>query len=198
MERIWGDWEDPTDIRAISYKCGYCNKEVAPSLGLNCEDVDEMGHEFYVAHVCICSSCNRATYIEPSNNYQVPSPKLGNDILYLPEDIKELYDEIRNCISVNAYNAVVLLARKLLMNVAVSKGAEENKKFVYYVDFFEQKNLIPSGSKEWVDHIRKMGNEATHELPSVDYDNAKEIIIFAEILLKLIYEFPNRIIAKSF
>lgn len=79
------------------------------------------------------------------------------------------------------------------MNIAVSKGAEEGKSFASYVDYLAKKGYAPPGSEEWVDHIRKKGNEATHEIPHMTLDDAKELITFSEMLLKFIYEFPKRI-----
>jgi hypothetical protein len=52
---------------------------------------------------------------------------------------------------------------------------------------------VPPNGKHWVDHIRKKGNEATHEIALMGADDAADLIVFSEMLLKFIYEFPNRI-----
>jgi len=44
--------------------------------------------------------------------------------------------------------------------------------------------------KEWVDIIRNKGNEATHEIVIMNQSDAEELINFAGMLLKFIYEFP--------
>jgi hypothetical protein len=44
-----------------------------------------------------------------------------------------------------------------------------------------------------VDHIRKKGNEATHEIALMGQADAEELIGFTEMLLKFIYEFPARV-----
>jgi len=64
----------------------------------------------------------------------------------------------------NAFTATVLCCRKLLMHIGVEKGAEKGKNFIEYVEFLSSKNYIPPDGKEWVDHIRKKGNEANHEI----------------------------------
>jgi len=81
---------------------------------------------------------------------------------------------------------------KILMNVAVKHGAPENKRFVDYVSFFVDQHYVPPNAKGWVDHIRAKGNEATHEITATSEADAKTLIDFAEMLLKLTYELPNR------
>jgi len=49
--------------------------------------------------------------------------------------------------SVNAYTASVLCCRKLLMNLAVSKGAKEGENFFKYVDYLATKGYIPPNGK---------------------------------------------------
>jgi hypothetical protein len=44
-----------------------------------------------------------------------------------------------------------------------------------------------------VDHIRKKGNEANHEIALMTRVDAEELLSFSEMLLKFIYEFPSRI-----
>ena len=76
------------------------------------------------------------------------------------------------------------------MNIGVQEGAEEGKSFVYYIDFLADKGFIPPNGRAWVDHIRKKGNEATHEIALMTSVDASELVKFTEMLLKFIYEFP--------
>lgn len=79
------------------------------------------------------------------------------------------------------------------MNIGVQEGAQEGKTFVHYVDFLANKGYIPPNGKAWVDHIRKKGNEATHEISVMGGTDAAELLTFTEMLLKFIYEFPNSV-----
>ncbi len=79
------------------------------------------------------------------------------------------------------------------MNVAVGLGADPNKSFISYVEYLADKGYVPPNGKGWVDHIRKKGNEANHEIRLMTQPDAEELISFAEMLLKFIYEFPSRI-----
>ncbi len=78
------------------------------------------------------------------------------------------------------------------MNISVSKGAKENQTFQQYVDYLDENNFIPNGTKDWVDAIRTQGNEANHEITLSTEEQAEEILGFTEMLLRLIYEFPSK------
>ena len=95
--------------------------------------------------------------------------------------------------SVASYTGSVLLSRKLLMNIGVELGAEEGKSFVFYVNYLADQGYIPPNGRGWVDHIRKKGNEATHEIALMSKEDAEELISFSEMLMKFTYEFPNKI-----
>jgi len=83
------------------------------------------------------------------------------------------------------------------MNIAVSKGAKEGLKFAEYVQYLADKGFVPPDGKAWVDHIRKKGNEATHQIAIMTKEDAQDLITFIEMLLKLIYEFPKAIERKD-
>ena len=104
--------------------------------------------------------------------------------------MREIYDEARQATSALSYTAAVLCCRKLLMHIAVAKGAKAGESFASYVDFLAVQNYVPPDAKEWVDHIRKTGNEANHEIVIMKREDAEDLLAFAEMLLKIIYEFP--------
>jgi Domain of unknown function (DUF4145) len=64
---------------------------------------------------------------------------------------------------------------------------------VAYVEYLAGRGYVPPNGKTWVDHIRKKGNEATHEINIMKQQDAQDLLIFAEMLLKFIYEFPKKV-----
>jgi len=80
----------------------------------------------------------------------------------------------------------------LLMNIAVNKGARQRGSFRYYVDYLASKHYVSPDSKEWVDRIRRRGNDANHEIVLMEKSDADDLLSLAEMLLKIIYEFPSR------
>lgn len=177
-------------LRARKYICGYCNNKVAPEMGWNHKD-NRHGPQIY-----ICPNCDKPTYFVGAS--QTPGVSYGNDVEEIDdEDTKLLYNEARNCCSIESYTASVLCCRKLLMNIAVSKGASKGLSFNKYVEYLSDNHFIPPGSEKWVHHIRKKGNEATHEIAIMGENDAIELITFIEMLLKFIYEFPARMREKN-
>jgi hypothetical protein len=64
---------------------------------------------------------------------------------------------------------------------------------ITYVKHLADSGYVPPNGKGWVDHIRKKGNEANHEIVLMTKADAEELIAFAEMLLKFIYEFPAKV-----
>jgi hypothetical protein len=95
--------------------------------------------------------------------------------------------------AVASYTAAVLACRKLLMNVAVSQGAAAGDRFIAYVDHLASAGFVPPNARGWLDHIRRKSNEANHEISLMTKADAEDLVTFAEMLLKLIFEFPNRV-----
>ncbi len=192
MERRDGHWGDSEEAKLgwrtpVQFVCPYCGREVASERGWSCHYRDEA-----VAEVRICPNCNRAIFFEDEKQY--PGAPIGNPIKHLPPSIETLYNEARASASANAPTATVLALRKLLMNIAVNKGAPTGQTFQQYVDYLASKGYVSPDGKMWVDHIRKKGNDANHEIALMDASDAEELMAFAEMLLKTIYEFPNRIL----
>ena len=138
--------------------------------------------------------CHYPTLFDESTGsvIQIPGISFGKSIEHLPDDVQKLYEEIRRATSSQSYTAAVLACRKLLMHIAVEKGAETNKTFSFYVKYLADNHYAPPGSQSWVDKIRDSGNEATHEIKIMTKEEAEELVNFIEMLLTFIYEFPGK------
>lgn len=79
------------------------------------------------------------------------------------------------------------------MHIAVAQKADAGKSFVEYVEYLADQGYVPPNGRGWVDHIWIKGNEANHEIRLMAKPDAEELISFAEMLLKFVYEFPQRV-----
>ncbi|AJH02109.1 hypothetical protein LF65_05601 [Clostridium beijerinckii] len=187
-------WNSREELPSKDFICHNCGKNVCSNKGYRYGE--KIGVEFIryedKAFIYICHNCEAPTYFDKEGK-QVPGVLYGDNITFLSEEIEGVYNEARNCFSINAFTSVVLCCRKLLMNISCELGANEGLKFVQYIDYLENNNHIPSRAKQWVDKIRLLGNDGTHKLESRTKADAELAILFTSMLLKLIYEMPGRL-----
>lgn len=184
--RVPGEWHQEVQLPGRYYLCGHCGANIASERGYRSNQDTKIGPIIY-----ICGGCNRPSFFYES--IQIPSSPLGASVMNLPPDIQTVYEEARQCCSVQAYTSSVLVCRKLIMHVAVNKSAKENQSFAHYVDYLADQGYVPPDGKAWVNRIRTQGNEATHEIVVKSLTDAQEVLGFVEMLLKFIFEFPARI-----
>lgn len=177
------DWRNQEELSPRSFSCGYCTLVVGAHRGYLHTSGDRA--------IYLCPNCAQPNFFKLEGRCPEPTP--GEDVKFLPKDIEQLYLEARRCVGISAATASVLICRKLLMNIAVAQEAAEGQTFVSYVDHLANTGFIPPNGRAWVDHIRKKGNEANHEIKIMSADDAKELIAFLEMLLKFVYEFPARV-----
>ena len=184
------NWHSHSQVPSRSYTCGHCGNPLASNQGYFA-DLD--GSQQRRDYIYICHFCGKPTYFNIDGT-QTPKAKVGNEVKGInDESVLKLYDEVRKSAGVDAPTVTVMGCRIILMHVAVAKGAKENQSFEFYVDFLDKKGYIPTGLKKWAEVIRKMGNKANHKITIVTDEQAKNILSFTEVLLKIIYEMPAEI-----
>jgi hypothetical protein len=167
--------------------CGFCGTKVSS------EKAYKYSHSTQTqAKIFICPACKNPTYFN-NRNEQIPGFLFGNPVQSVPKELNSLYEEARKCTQNNCFTSAVLISRKILMNIAVMEGAKVGLSFLDYVNYLSNKNFVPPNGKHWIDYIRKKGNEANHEITIMNLDDAQKLIMFIEMLLKFIYEFPSLI-----
>ena len=135
----------------------------------------------------MCTNCNDGSVMARDGNIY-PGIPFGPKIEGLPDEIEEAYKEARSCMSVNAFIACELVCRKILMHIAVEKGAKEGDTFAAYLTHLESQGYVTPPMKGWVDLIRQHGNKATHRIDTADKGRAESTLMFTAELLRLTYE----------
>jgi hypothetical protein len=186
MARLVGNWEGLGAVGAASYQCGYCGLNVSSERGW------DLSNDRQVNRIRTCPSCNRPTFFE-AGGIQLPGIPYGKAVPNVPAEIDKLYTEARNSTAAGAHTAAVLASRKILMHIAVDQGAKSGLNFLEYVEYLANSGFVPPKGKGWVDHIRKKGNEANHEIVLMGPDASRDLLTFIEMLLTFLYDFPARI-----
>lgn len=189
VTRVAGDWPKLQQIDHRSYICGFCGNQVASNMGYG--SGKPMPAPAHQGRIHICPFCNRPTFF--CDLEQHPGIAPGNPVDNVPDDLAALYEEARQSAAAGAFTAAVLACRKMLMNIAVEEGADEGLRFIEYVQYLSDHNYVPPGGRDWVDYIRRRGNEANHEIALMQEEDAIALLRFIEMLLRFIYEFPSLI-----
>ena len=185
-----GTWQNLQHLQSKPYTCGHCGENLASREGYSTQVPS--GSSASESYIYICHFCRTPTYFASWSGEQMPGPAFGGTVKHIPsEEVEALYEEARNCMKVNAYTAAVMCCRKLLMNVAVSEGAEEGKSFAYYVKYLaDEGHIPPKAASTCIDHIRDKGNDANHEIQIMEREDAERLIRFSEMMLRIMYEYP--------
>ncbi|MDE2139806.1 MAG: DUF4145 domain-containing protein, partial [Gammaproteobacteria bacterium] len=164
------------------FTCGHCGRDVSGAI-IAAVNRREGGFIYWLQ----CSACHDASVLADDQNYY-PGLAYGPVIEGLPDDVSAAYKEARQCLSVNANTASEGMCRKILMHIAVDKGANEREPFAAYIDFLEHEGYVTPPMKEWVVLIKDHGNEANHKLPASDRQRAEGTLQFTAQLLRTVYE----------
>lgn len=140
--------------------------------------------------IYICPICGCPLFYD-SYGMQNPDGSEGRDVDSLPEDVAEVYDEIRDCISHGCYTAAIMLGRKLIMHISVDKvQAKPEDTFTRHIQHLKNAGYIPAKADKLFEFIKNIGNEQNHEIRLGDGEDADKMVRFIEVILLFIYEMP--------
>ena len=171
----------------LTYVCGHCNTQVTGAVVSTYAYTP--GNVTRFVRWLLCPNCVGGSVQSGGEIY--PGAAFGPKIEGLPDEIVDAYQEARRCMEVNAYTAAELICRKLLMHIAVEKGADEGDTFAAYLSYLEGQGYVTPPMKRWVDIIRQHGNKATHRLEAPSQERAESTVMFTAELLRLIYEMEH-------
>jgi len=176
-----------------AYLCAHCGSEASGVVIGYARDTNNpaVNHVVWLQ----CPTCHYGS-VENLGRGVSPGIAFGPKIEGLPPDVDAAYEEARRCLSVNANTAAEGICRKILMHLAVDKGATEGKSFASYIDYLEEKGYVTPPMRDWVKLIKDHGNEAQHRLKAPDRKRAEGTLLFTAQLLRSVYEMGH--IAKQF
>jgi hypothetical protein len=125
----------------FGYTCGHCNTKVSGAVVAVHPTMNQQVRGPPSTYWLLCPNCAEGS-VKVANGNVYPGVPFGPPVSGLPPVVKSAYDEARQCMSVNAFTACELICRKILMHVAVDKGAKEGESFAAYIDYLESKEYI--------------------------------------------------------
>lgn len=175
-------WIETKRLNSRSFSCWNCGENIASEKGYPSKDIDQS--------IYICHKCNAPNIFDSRKKNSFKSVP-GKNIKKLPLAINTIYNEARSCLSVEAYTGAIMLFRKILMNIAVEEGADEDKNFKYYVKYLCDNGFVHKRQIIQADKIRNLSNDANHQIESRTEEEANEMLKFIEFLLLNNYEFAD-------
>ncbi len=178
-------YNEATSVDGTTLTCGYCGRTVAPNIGFTI-----LPNEAYEVFVYECPCCHNPIIYNTISKQSYPGEPFGRDVKNLPENIQTLYDECRTCYANQCYTSSQMIARTLLMHIAVEQGAQAGDTFAAYINYLDSNGYIPPQGRAWVDFIRQSGNVANHQIVIKEKEETEKVITFLSSLLLFIYELP--------
>lgn len=195
------------NLESVEYRCFFCDKDTASNVGwrgtLTKWDIAPDGKEYptidEVAKIRICPICKSPTFFsfvieetlrqDEGDHIQIPEPLPLSKTESGKREIDNLFEEIRRCFHAKAYTAVAMLCRKILMNIAVEKGAMEGDNFENYITYLSDENWVPPNGKPLLKEIKKYGNNANHKIEEIEAEQAEKTLKFTRLLVTQAYGF---------
>ncbi|NQT22063.1 MAG: DUF4145 domain-containing protein [Candidatus Omnitrophica bacterium] len=185
------EWRCVEKLKSMSYTCGHCGESLASQIGYRGMNEATRSNE---GLIYICHYCHKPTYFDLIDGNIIPGNPYGEKIDDIHDKpVNDLYEEVRLCMSCGAYTASVMCSRKLLMNIAVSKEAKEGLSFAEYVEYLSEKGYVPPDGKEYLTHVKDMGNEANHKIAIAKKEDAEDLIDFLGMVLQFNYKYPAKL-----
>ncbi len=179
-------------LEAKKWQCWHCGSQTGNDRGYAATEHSGGGSQGHLDYIYVCPVCSYPTFFDQSGD-QFPGAQFGEPLTDLPPLVDRIYDEARRAMSVAGYHAAAMLCRKLLMHIAVEKGAKENKSFASYVDHLVNSKVIADSLLEYATHVKDLGNEANHEIREIGREEAEEMISFLEMVCRTVYVYPAQL-----
>lgn len=100
------------------------------------------------------------------------------------QDIVTLYDESRRALCRGAPSCAVLMFRKLLLHIAVQKGAKKGNHFIEFVEYLKKEKIVGKPQYELLDRIKEAGNVENHEIRRATLEEASDLLDLVTLLVK--------------
>lgn len=186
-------------LQSRRFRCGWCGNIVVSHVGLSNHmqliPATMIGDELYSDRTdtkfYVCPQCWIATtFVDQHRQLPEPFPGESFDARNKNTDVQlvvALYNEARYALGCRASSCAVLMFRKILMHVAVERGAATDLRFIEYVDYLKDKNIVGIPQHALLDRIRDDGNQENHEIVRATPEQALELLALVALLIRSVY-----------
>jgi hypothetical protein len=179
-----------------SMYCPYCKRHTSITKAYNGEGERK---EFLAAiqaldgvwWIGLCNYCRGAVLVKNLAEQIYPTPFPSPTDERIPSTMQADLNEAKKCLSVDAYRACAVMARRALQQACLDLGGT-SENLAGQLDDVYTSGIITKNVKEWGDSIRWIGNDAAHPSSGpVTKTDAEEILTLAEQFLTIVYVTPK-------
>jgi hypothetical protein len=213
----------------LTVDCVRCGERKMTHDVQSCGVYNDQGGTVHWEYCLQCRACNKSAVwrVDRYGSYPVPSELIKRatpideyiDIIeairprgaseecpeYTPADLKVIFDEGANCMSIGAWNAASAMFRKIVdqiskdkMSAAEVQPPDNRTRFNLKprLMWLFANNLLPTDIEALADAIREDGNDGVHNAP-LSKDDALDVQDFTVELLERLYTVPGRLQAAE-
>jgi len=151
-----------------------------------------------------CNACQGPVIVLNDGQGVLPPPQAGPVSEYIPEAMRSDLHEAKKCMTVGAWNAAVVMARRALQCAAVQQGAPTGREWALWrqIAWLDDNRKITPTQRQLADAARWIGNHGAHDtepdvaagqpvITNVSQEDAGDTIRLVEHLFEALYVAPR-------
>jgi|GEM_PF-1196686 len=151
----------------------------------------------------VCNACSAPMLVMDQGLKVYPTPRPAPVADEIPRPMRDDLLEAKECLTVGAFNASVVMARRALQCAAVQQGASAGLPLRKQIHWLDENGKITKSQRKWADAARWIGNEGAHEngpeivdgqpiVTGVEREDAVDTLDFVERLFEDLYVTTSR------
>ena len=173
--------ENPPVEFSLAGTCLHCKQPVVATCKASLKDRREIQDcigKFDLTTRLTVEVC--ALFPAPTPPYSHPS---------LPEKVRDSFVDLQKMIQEGKQPHFIIFGCRAVLEAAVRALGGEGKTLHERVEDLYSAGVITSSLKDWASIIRRVGNEAAHQMEGTPED-AREMVAFVKVFLQFTFELP--------
>lgn len=180
--------DNPLTEFSLAGTCMQCQKPVVASCRASLKQREEI-----VA--CIGNFGRTVIHrVEVTAVFPTPMPPYSHPSL--PENVRATFIDLQRMIRDNMQPHLIIMGCRAVLEAAVRSLGANGKNLYDSIEDLRENGVITESLKEWGTIVRRVGNDAAHEMKGTRED-ANEMVEFIKVFLQFTFELPSIIKSKK-
>ncbi|MBQ7607484.1 MAG: DUF4145 domain-containing protein [Desulfovibrionaceae bacterium] len=179
---------NPQTLFSLAGECLSCHTPVVATCAASLNIRDEIKQCIQVADKTL-DPLRRPDVLQifpqPAQPYAHPS---------LPDNVRESFIDLQSMVFEKKRPPFIIMGCRAVLEAAVRNLGGDGNNLYERIQDLRENGAITKSLADWANIIRRVGNEAAHELAG-SVEDARELVDFTKIFLQFTYELPATIAA---